>query len=130
MKGKDVFVGDSGLKFPEKKVEGEIVNFDNEQFFRLKNYDAMPPFLMSIVSDSNHWMFISSTGGLTAGRKNSDHAIFPYYTDDKVHESFESTGSKSIIRIEKKDKILLWEPFSNQYRGSYRIERNLYGNHS
>ena len=36
----------------------------------------MRPFFMSIVSNSDHWMFISSTGGLSAGRKNSNYALF------------------------------------------------------
>ena len=44
-------------------------------------------------------MFISSTGGLTAGRKNSDFALFPYYTDDKITESAETTGSKTVILV-------------------------------
>ncbi|MEJ2279477.1 MAG: hypothetical protein P8Y70_17300 [Candidatus Lokiarchaeota archaeon] len=44
----------------------------------------MPPFFMSIVSSSNHWLFISSTGGLSAGRVSAEQALFPYYTDDKL----------------------------------------------
>ena len=47
---------------------------------------------MSIVSDSNHWLFISSNGGLTAGRKNAEFALFPYYTDDKITEFADITG--------------------------------------
>ena len=72
----------------------------------------MRPFFMSIVSDSNHWMFISSTGSLSAGRKNSDSALFPYYTDDKITESEEVTGSKTFLLVSKSDKTFLWEPFS------------------
>jgi len=73
-------------------------------------------------------MFISSTGGLSAGRINSDHALFPYYTDDKITESFEYTGSKTVILVDDADRRLLWEPFSARYTGVYRIERNLYKN--
>ena len=60
----------------------------------------MNPFFMSIVSNSDHWMFISSNGGLTAGRKNPDNALFPYYTDDVIHTSHEITGSKSILKVD------------------------------
>jgi len=70
---------------------------------------------MSIVSDSNHWMFISSNGGLTAGRKNAEFALFPYYTDDKITESFDITGSKSIFQIHNDDQIHIWEPFSERF---------------
>ena len=57
----------------------------------------MRPFFMRIVSNSNHWMFISSNGGLTAGRRNPDKALFPYYNDDVIHSSHHTTGSKTII---------------------------------
>ena len=79
---------------------------------------------MSIVSNSNHWMFISSTGGLTAGRKNSEFALFPYYTDDKITESSEYTGSKTICLVKRNDRVSLWEPFSSKYDGVYRVTRN------
>ena len=83
---------------------------------------------MSIVSNSNHWMFIASNGGLTAGRKNSNSALFPYYTDDKITESAEITGSKTIIQIHSQGKTMLWEPFSQRYLGVYKTQRNLYKN--
>ena len=75
----------------------------------------MRPFFMSIVSDSNHWMFISSNGGLTAGRKNAEYALFPYYTDDKITESVDITGSKSIFQIHHNNEIHIWEPFSERF---------------
>ena len=81
---------------------------------------------MSILSDSNHWIFIGSNGGLSAGRKDAEHALFPYYTDDKIVESSELTGSKTIIRIQKNDKPYLWEPFSIRYSNLYDLQRNLY----
>ena len=88
----------------------------------------MRPFFMSIVSNSDHWMFISSTGGLSAGRKNSNYALFPYYTDDKITESSEHTGSKSIFLVHKGEKVFLWEPFSSRQEGVYEVSRNLYKN--
>ncbi|MBT8270541.1 MAG: hypothetical protein KJO25_00715, partial [Bacteroidia bacterium] len=69
-----------------------------------------------------------SNGGLSAGRKNSDFSIFPYYTDDKITESAEITGSKTLIQLHKEDRILLWEPFSDKYAGLYKTTRNLYKN--
>ncbi|MBS0011483.1 MAG: hypothetical protein KFF49_08740, partial [Bacteroidales bacterium] len=94
----------------------------------IENYDMMDPFLMSIVSNSDHWMFISSTGGLTAGRRNPDVAIFPYYTDDKIHESHLTTGSKTVIISGAGDKRQIWEPFSDFQRGIYDVQCNLYKN--
>ena len=99
---------------------------EGETYFKISNYDKMRPFFMSIVSDSNHWMFISSNGGLSAGRKNAQYAIFPYYTDDKITESTEITGSKTIVRIKNKTGFEVWEPFSIRNEGKYSVTRNLY----
>ena len=84
-----------------KSVEMNIISIEGEVFYHISNNDAMRPFFMSIVSDSNHWMFISSNGGLTAGRKNAEFALFPYYTDDKITEFADITGSKTIFQVEK-----------------------------
>jgi len=106
----------------------EEVLLDDERFFKIPHSDTLRPFFMSIVSDSNHWMFISSNGGLTAGRKNAQFALFPYYTDDKITESAEITGSKTLMRVTRGDNTSLWEPFSIRQAGQYDISRNLYKN--
>ena len=82
----------------------------------------------SVVSDSDHWLFISSTGALTAGRRNPEHALFPYETDDKIHDARDRTGSKTLVRLEADRADLLWEPFSRRYEGLYDTERYLYKN--
>ena len=123
-----IYIGNNEASFKTKEIIGKSVSFDNESYYKIENNDAMRPFFMSIVSDSNHWMFISSNGGLTAGRKNSGSSLFPYYTDDKITESAEITGSKTILQVNSKDKIHLWEPFSDKYEGIYNIQRNLYKN--
>jgi len=109
-----------------KDTSIQQVTLNNELYFKISNSDAIRPFFMSIVSDSNHWLFISSNGGLTAGRKNAEYALFPYYTDDKITESAEITGSKTIVRVNQGDNKHLWEPFSSRMEGLYQITRNLY----
>lgn len=104
------------------------VKMGEEIFYKISNTDKMRPFFMSIVSDSNHWMFVSSNGGISAGRKNPNFALFPYYTDDKITESSEITGSKTIIRIAKNNITFLWEPFSVRSEGRFKLSRNLYQN--
>lgn len=116
------------MTIDDKNALLTFVEIDKEHFYKIENSDAMRPFFMSIVSDSNHWMFISSNGGLTAGRKDSNNALFPYYTDDKITEFAETTGSKSIFIIEHNKTSNLWEPFSVRTNTSYQITRNLYKN--
>jgi hypothetical protein len=101
---------------------------NGETWFEIANDDAMPPFFMSVVSDSNHWMFIASNGGLTAGRKHADYALFPYYTDDKITESTHTTGPVTIIRVQGGDPHDTWQPFSVLSKARFRLTRNLYKN--
>ena len=112
----------------DSQISGDLVKLGGESFYKISNSHKMRPFFMTIVSDSNHWMFISSNGGLTAGRKNAEYSLFPYYTDDKITELAETTGCKSIFRIKQNEKSFLWEPFSERQAGIYQIRRNVYKN--
>ena len=126
----DILIGQTPLDISEKIVSGTEVLIKNENFYKIENVDSMRPFFISIVSPYNHWFFISSNGSLSAGRKDSDNALFPYYTDDKITEAQEVTGSKAIFQIQKDGKCYLWEPFSIKNEGSYKTSRNLYKNFS
>ena len=119
----NLFLGNNPINSEKQEVSGQFIHIDGEQYYQIKNYDGMLPFFISIASDSNHWMYISSTGGLSAGRKNPDTALFPYYTDDKITESGETTGSKTILQVQKNGKNYLWEPFSDRNNGVYKLER-------
>ena len=124
----NIYIGKNPIQTKDSKVSGSELLIDDEVFFKISNVDSMRPFFMSIVSNSNHWLFISSTGGLSAGRKNSNYALFPYYTDDKITESNDHTGSKSIFLVTKSATTFLWEPFSYRQKGIYKTTRNLYKN--
>ena len=63
-----------------KSVNGEQVFLDGEAFYKIENFDLMDDFFMTITSSSDVWNFLWAQGGITAGRKNSDFPIFPYYT--------------------------------------------------
>ena len=128
MNKKSIYIGQNKVSTVAGKVEGCSVVIGKETYYKISNSNLMRPFFMSIVSDSNHWMFISSNGGLSAGRKNSNNALFPYYTDDKITESAEITGSKTIVQVHVEGKTYLWEPFSKRYQGVYKVSNNLYKN--
>ncbi len=107
---------------------GEYVTLLGEPFYQIRDFDAMEPFFMTIVSGSDHWLFLTSTGGLSAGRGNSDQALFPYYTEDKLADTPETTGPKAILLVKRDKKASLWEPLSDRQQGLYAINRNLYKN--
>jgi hypothetical protein len=117
----------------DAKVKGEYVQLDGEHFFQIANHNLMPDFFMSITGASDHWMFISSNGALTAGRKNADFALFRYATDDQISAMRRSTGAFTLIRQSAKDAdaaqsaTATWEPFTGseadfdgQYQNIYK----------
>lgn len=111
-----------------QNAELKIVTIDNENFIQITNSDLMKPFLMNIVSDSNHWMFVASNGGITLGRKNPEFSLLPYYTDDKLIELTETNGPKTIFQIHSHDNLVIWEPFNAKYTGKYKLQRSVYKN--
>lgn len=128
MTQKTVYIGNQQRQQDKPEVTGQYIDLDGETFYRIANYDHMQDFFISVVSDSNHWMFISTRGGLSAGRVNSESALFPYYSDDKISDGSSHTGSRTLALVTIDNKTSLWEPFSEQYAGIYSITRNLYKN--
>jgi len=109
-------------------ISGKFVSVEGDKYYQIKNVDQMNPFFISVVSASDHWLFISSTGSLSAGRIRPENALFPYKSVDYIHESAENTGSKTIIKVQAGDGCKKWEPFNLQHNGFYQVERNLYKN--
>lgn len=97
-----------------KKVKGYFTELKGEkdQFYKIENYDYMEDFFMTITSSSDIWNFCWAQGGITAGRIDCDHAIFPYYTADKVSDAKSYTGAYTAILVEDENKTL-WEPFAS-----------------
>lgn len=127
-KPQQTFIGIPPEKQPEQGVVGEYVTLLGDTYYKIHNFDSIEPFFMSIVSSSDHWLFVASTGGLSAGRVNSEQALFPYYTEDKLADNNENTGSKIILQVKKGNQVWLWEPFTIRQYGQYDLDRNLYKN--
>jgi len=108
------------------EVSGEFVELEGERHYVIRNVDRMPPFLVSVISSEDHWLFVSSYGGLTAGRVSPDTALFPYVTVDKLHESAPHTGCRTLLRVAEQGGRVLWEPFNREHDGRFATTRNLY----
>jgi len=107
-------------------VSGEFVDLGGERHYVIRNVDRMPPFLVSVVSSADHWLFVSSSGGLTAGRISPESTLFPYIAVDKLHDAAPHTGCRTIIRVGAAGRERIWEPFNRQHDGRYATSRNLY----
>ena len=124
----DVYRAMNNLSSENKTTTGEFISLAGERYYAIRHVDKIAPFFISVISDSDHWLFVSSTGGLTAGRVSPQTALFPYVTVDKIHESSGNTGSKTLLRIIRKDDCRHWEPFKREHDGRYKVSRHIYKN--
>lgn len=99
---------------------------DGDLWYKIENYDAIPDFFMTITSSSDVWNFIWSSGALSAGRKDSGHAIFPYYTCDKINDLRNTAGPFTAVKIKADNDTYYWEPFASS--PVFKVKRNLYKN--
>jgi len=111
-----------------ESVSGEFVTFGDERYYAIRNVDAMAPFFISVISSADHWLFVSSTGGLTAGRVSPETALFPYIPVDRVHESFPHTGPRTVLRVTTDGRPQRWEPFDRDCDARFEVSRHLYKN--
>ena len=89
-----------------------FVDIDGSTFYVIPDLGPLDPFLMSLVSDSDHWCFISSAGALTAGRRDMETALFPYETDDRLHLATGISGPVTVLRVSAGNGTAVWEPYS------------------
>ena len=120
-----VFLGNHQLPVSEQGPSGRLVEHGADTYYAIERAEALRPFLMSVVSDSDHWLFVSSNGALTAGRRNAKFALFPYTTEDKLTDSVNVSGPYTAFVVERAGVQRLWEPFRDVSELAYRTQRTL-----
>lgn len=96
------------------------------RYYRIAAVQELPPFLISLVSCSDLWMFVSSTGALTAGRGDVDGALFPYQIVDRIHDSAGVIGPMTALGVGTADGEVMWEPFAPHTGRRQAVVRHLY----
>jgi hypothetical protein len=95
----------------ESAARSEFVTVDGEPYICIRHIDQLSPFLMSVVSDSDHWLFVGSNSPFTAGRIDPDNALFPYQTVDKILRHPDTSGALSVLLVRAGERWALWEPW-------------------
>jgi hypothetical protein len=103
-------LGTTQLKSHRDAPAGDYVNELSRRWYRIHHYDRMAPFLVSVINPDDIWMYLSTTGGITAGRRSRDSAFFPYTTVDKVTDSHGDTGGYTSILVSRGHESFLWMP--------------------
>lgn len=108
-------------------VTGQFVKLEGQSWYKITNSHRMKPFFMTLVSASDHWMFVSSGGAVSAGRRNPDSALFPYYSSDKILDLVRCTGPRTIIQVDTPHQATTrWEPLSGESILDNTRTQNLY----
>jgi hypothetical protein len=110
MKKNPVVLGEAVDPRTEDPVRGEFVQIDGQTYYSIRNVDRLAPFLMSIVSDTDLWLFVGSNGPFTAGRVDADHALFPYQTVDKILRHADTSGALTILQVKRGSEWITWQP--------------------
>ncbi|MEM1097577.1 MAG: hypothetical protein AAGH92_02195, partial [Planctomycetota bacterium] len=115
---------DIGRAIGQRGSDG-LLDVDGVRMYCIPGFDAMPAFLVNVVSDGDLWTYVSTAGALTAGRVEPSRCLFPYMTDDVLHRSGENTGPCTVMRVTRPGGPKVeWRPFRE--RTGLRIQRNLY----
>ena len=68
----------------QANMDYNFQDIEGERFICINALEAIPTFFVSMISAQDHWFFTATNGALSAGRGSPDHALFPYYTVDKI----------------------------------------------
>jgi len=114
---------------PHEPANGHYITIDGEPYTAIFDVDRLSSFMMSVVSNTDIWLFAGSNSGFTAGRVDPDRAIFPYRTADKILRDPCSSGCMSAFLVGRGERSgeppMLWAPWRPGPH-SYKISRNLY----
>ncbi|MEM8681758.1 MAG: hypothetical protein AAGF97_20605, partial [Planctomycetota bacterium] len=108
--------------------QGSFTQWRGSACAEISNFDQLPPFLLNVVSPYDLWMYVSSFGGLTAGRVNADNAIFPYQTEDQLHEAHHGGGPATLVWLDREEGGRCWEPFERLGVPHPEVRRSLLKN--
>jgi hypothetical protein len=93
--------------------------------YAIERFDLLEPFLISLVSPDDHWLYASTSGALTCGRVSPERALFPYETDDRLHRAGGLRGPVTALWCTRPGSApTLWRPF--HAAAASGVTRNLY----
>lgn len=110
---------------PASAPTGEFCEAFGRRCYRIARVEQMPPFLISLVSASDLWMFVASNGGLTAGRVDANGALFPYQPVDRVYDSTGISGPVTAVAVAMPAGEKIWKPLADRIPRP-GVHRNLY----
>ncbi len=94
-------------------------SFDDLNRFILSDFSAAPPFSSFLPGIAGPmgipmWVFYVNRGQAIAsfGVESKDHPIVEFQPANKAYQTTPYTGFRTFLKINKKDEVQTWEPFS------------------
>jgi hypothetical protein len=106
------------------RATGRLAPLDGEPAYVIEHAETLRPFLTTLASDSDLWLFASSTGALTAGRRSPAGALFPYVTEDKLHDAAGLAGPATALAVPGAPQP--WHPGRESDRLVFGVTRRLW----
>jgi len=122
----ELHFGASTVPRDGRPATGRLVHAFGEDCYVIEDAQTLPPFLTTVVSDGDLWLFAVSNGGLTAGRRSPATALFPYVTEDKLADSAGAAGGATSLVATRGGRSALWSPLAAADRFVYPLRRRLY----
>ncbi|QDU71877.1 hypothetical protein [Mucisphaera calidilacus] len=98
-----------------------LCKLDGLDAYAIPDFDRLPPFLISLLSEGDVWCYISSRFGLTAGRIEPANCLFPYCTDNELHLVHPHTGPITTGHVHRAGQPpRLWSPLRDAPRPASR----------
>ena len=119
-----VWLGSTPCPRRSGSAAGGFTLLDDQPYSYIDHVDRLAPFLMTVVSASDLWLFVCSNGPFTAGRADPDGGLFPYQTVDKIMRHPYTSGSVTALLVHRDGRWMLWEPWRESSR-AYGIRRRL-----
>jgi hypothetical protein len=91
------------------------------EILSISGAEKLRPFLVSVPSANDGWLFAGSNGGLAAGRVSPDRSMFPYRTADQILENRKGGGLWAAIFADGNDRP--WLPYSEEELAPYVTRR-------
>ncbi len=124
--------GQSPLRPVTQHATGRLVSAFDDELYVIEDAQTLAPFLISVVGDADHWMFVASNGALTAGRGSPANALFPYVTEDKLYDAAGITGPVTSMIVTRDGASAAWHPLRGVDHAVYgitqRLAKNVLGN--
>ena len=101
------------------------LDWEGREYSAIEDHDRLAPFLMAVVSSTTRGCSSRASAFRRPGADRPASSLFPYQTDDRLHDSAGVAGPHTSIRVTRGGATTLWRPLDGRGTETFRLERRL-----